>query len=162
MIKRKIKLTVVSLMVFIVVILISINLYKSSTTINIEVIGKSMEPTLHSRQTLKAQKDTSKIKRGDIIIFRFPGKNKVLIKRVIGLPGEKIRIENEKVFINDKVLDEPYIKEQMNSSLDENLPVDFVIPVDAYYVMGDNRNNSNDSRSLGVIPIKSILGKLIR
>jgi signal peptidase I len=161
MIKRKIKLTVVSLMVFIVVILISINLYKSSTTINIEVIGKSMEPTLHSRQTLKAQKDTSKIKRGDIIIFRFPGKNKVLIKRVIGLPGEKIRIENEKVFINDKVLDEPYIKEQMNSSLDENLPVDFVIPVDAYYVMGDNRNNSNDSRSLGVIPIKSILGKLI-
>ena len=162
MIKRKIKLTVVSLMVFIVVILISINLYKSSTTINIEVIGKSMEPTLHSGQTLKAQKDISKIKRGDIIIFRFPKKNKVLIKRVIGLPGEKIRIENEKVFINDKVLDEPYIKEQMNSSLDENLPVDFVIPVDAYYVMGDNRNNSNDSRSLGVIPIKSILGKLIR
>jgi signal peptidase I len=162
MIKRKIKLTVVSLMVFIVVILISINLYKSSTTINVEVIGKSMEPTLHSGQTLKAQKDISKIKRGDIIIFRFPKKNKVLIKRVIGLPGEKIRIENEKVFINDKVLDEPYIKEQMNSSLDENLPVDFVIPVDAYYVMGDNRNNSNDSRSLGVIPIKSILGKLIR
>ncbi|MCH4236506.1 MAG: signal peptidase I [Clostridium tyrobutyricum] len=162
MIKRKIKLTVVSLMVFIVVILISINLYKSSTTINVEVIGKSMEPTLHSGQTLKAQKDISKIKRGDIIIFRFPEKNKVLIKRVIGLPGEKIRIENEKVFINDKVLDEPYIKEQMNSSLDENLPVDFVIPVDAYYVMGDNRNNSNDSRSLGVIPIKSILGKLIR
>lgn len=162
MIKRKIKLTVISLMVFVVVILISINLYRSSTTINVEVIGKSMEPTLHSGQTLKAQKDTSKIKRGDIIIFRFPEENKVLIKRVIGLPGEKIRIENEKVLINDKVLNEPYIKEQMNSSLDKNLPVDFIIPVDAYYVMGDNRNNSNDSRSLGVIPIKSILGKLIR
>lgn len=160
--KKKIISLILILLTVIVVAAFSIT-HKSSRYINVEVVGRSMEPTLHSGEKLTANNDTSSIKRGDIIIFKSQQEGeegKILIKRVIGMPNEKIRIENEKVLINDKIISEPYIKEKMNSTVDKTQPIDFIIPPDSYYVMGDNRNNSNDSRSFGAVPIKAILGKI--
>lgn len=158
---RKFICLVFILILFVLCILFLNTRYPSS--VDVEVIGNSMKPTLNSGEKLTAHTDIKNIKRGDIIIFKSPDKSqdgKILIKRVIGLPGEKIKIQNEKVFINDGVLSEPYINEKMNSPADKNLPVDFVIPTDAYYVMGDNRNDSRDSRYFGVVSVKSIIGKV--
>lgn len=160
--KNKIAVFAIPLIILVIVAAIFIG-RKNSNSITVEIVGRSMEPVLHSGEKLTANRNTNNIKRGDIIIFKSQQedeKDKILIKRIIGMPGEKIRIENEKVLINDKVISEPYIKEKMNSNIDKTLPMNFIIPVDAYYVMGDNRNISNDSRNFGVVPIKAILGKV--
>jgi signal peptidase I len=160
-VKEKIKLVLSSIVVlFIVVAVSSVLSGDISSKVNVEVVGDSMQPTLHSGEKLTADKNITQIKRGDIIIFKSVDDNKILIKRVIGLPDEKIKIQDGKVFINDKELMETYLKEKMNSKMNEYLPVNLVIPPEAYYVMGDNRNNSNDSRNFGVVPMKSIIGKI--
>jgi len=84
-------------------------------------------------------------KRGDIIIFKYPdNENENYVKRIIGLPGELIKIKNGKIYVNDSTepLEEDYIKEAWNWSTDQV----YVIPEDSYFMLGDNRNNSNDSR----------------
>ncbi|CAB1249257.1 signal peptidase I [Clostridium sp. WLY-B-L2] len=160
-VKEKIKLVISSIVVLLLVVAVSSVLSRNvSGKVNVEVVGDSMQPTLYSGEKLTADKNITQINRGDIIIFKSVDDNKVLIKRVVGLPGEKIRIQNEKIFINNKELAEPYLKEKMNSAMDKYLPVDMLIPIEVYYVMGDNRNNSNDSRNFGVVPMKSIIGKI--
>lgn len=82
--------------------------------------------------------------RGDIIIFKFPDDtSKQYIKRVIGLPGDKIQIKEGIIFINDKKLYEPYLKEEW---IIDNDGYEYIVPEDSYFVLGDNRNDSNDSR----------------
>jgi signal peptidase I len=94
--------------------------------------------------------------RGDIVILEDPRdpSGDRLVKRVIGLPGEKLEIVNGVVYINGHKLDEPYIKQVPTG----NTPP-IVLPADEYFVMGDNRNNSDDSRFLGLIPRDLIIGK---
>lgn len=82
--------------------------------------------------------------RGDVIIFKYPIDNKTpYIKRIIGLPGETIQIKNSVVYINDQILDEPYLKE---SWIIDNDDFFFIVPQNHYFVLGDNRNNSLDAR----------------
>lgn len=160
-VKEKIKLVLSSIVVLFIVVVVSSVLSRDiSGKVNVEVVGDSMQPTLHSGEKIIADKNITQIKRGDIIIFKSVDDNKILIKRVVGLPNEKIKIQDGKVFINDKEFVEPYLKEKMNFKMNEYLPVNLVIPPEAYYVMGDNRNNSNDSRNFGVVPMKSIIGKI--
>ena len=83
---------------------------------------------------------------------RHPGTD--LIKRVIGLPGETLQIVDGRVYINDHLLDEPYIK-----SPGAGASPKIMLPEDQYFVMGDNRDNSLDSRSLGLVPKDLIIGK---
>ena len=94
--------------------------------------------------------------RGDIIVFKLPRDSKRhLIKRVIGLPGEEIKIENNKLYIDGEILQEKYIN---NSIHVPNIgPV--IIPANHYYMMGDNRNNSRDSRDWGALSKNMIVGK---
>ena len=95
--------------------------------------------------------------RGDIVVFASPTRaDEDLIKRVIGLPGETVEILNGRVFINDSLLEEPYIKQDWSDTRAKIL-----IPEGQYYVMGDNRNNSQDSRSaqVGLVPEDLIVGK---
>ncbi len=97
--------------------------------------------------------------RGDIIVFHSPGQQRTdLVKRVIGLPGETVQIVNGAVYIDDHRLDEPYITEPWNG----DLPRTF-IPDDYYFVLGDNRNNSEDSRSprVGLVARSQIIGKAL-
>ena len=94
--------------------------------------------------------------RGDVTIFHPPGNNNSdYIKRIIGLPGDKVEIKNGAVYVNDVKLIEPYIKEPPRYVLE---PV--TVPANNYFVLGDNRNISNDSHSGWVVPRQNILGKV--
>jgi signal peptidase I len=94
--------------------------------------------------------------RGDIVILHHPvaGQERDLVKRVIGLPGDRLRIRAGVVFINGRELIEPYVKEPWRGDLQE-----VRIPAGSYFVMGDNRNNSSDSRTFGPVGEELIVGK---
>ena len=127
----------------------------------------SMTPTLQEYNFLFLSKQAYRFgepKQGDIIVFHTnlktqSGDEKLLIKRVIGLPGDTINIADGKVSINGKELEEPYTKEPYTSGYIEDL----VIPAGDLFVMGDNRQNSVDSRdpSVGCIKIDSVYGKAV-
>ncbi len=93
---------------------------------------------------------------GDIVVFRWPrNERQILVKRVIGVPGDTIEIENGRVIRNGIVLKEPYVVHNSNESL-----VDRVIPLGKYIVMGDNRSESDDSRHWGWVPEENIIGEV--
>jgi signal peptidase I len=93
--------------------------------------------------------------RGDVVVFKYPeNPNQDFVKRLIGLSGDTVVILDGKVLINGTALDEPYIKE---SSVDDYGPV--VVPADSYLMLGDNRNNSRDSRYWGFLPKSLVKGK---
>lgn len=126
------------------------------------VNGASMNPTFETNQYLIVDQltyRTSEPERGDVIIFRFPLNPKdFYIKRVIGLPTETVTIEGNTVYIQkegeEKIkLDEPYIEFEANNNLSVTLDSD------EYFVMGDNRPNSSDSRHWGVLPKEFIVGR---
>lgn len=125
---------------------------------NYRVLGHSMDPTLENDQFLVVNKLGYRLhdpKRGDIIVFRDPRTDqRKLIKRVIGLPGEMLEIEDGQVFINDQLLDEPYITNSGHYSQPRS-----PIPEEQYFVLGDNRDNSSDSHNWGTLPRDKILGR---
>ena len=111
------------------------------------------------------------IRRGDIIVFKYPDEpDRDFIKRVIGLPGETVELRNKKVYVDGKPLDEPYVhfltppssEDQEVTSYDvrENYSPK-TVPADHYFVMGDNRDNSQDSRYWGFLPRNYVKGKAL-
>jgi signal peptidase I len=123
------------------------------------VEGSSMEPTLHNGQRLLINRlsyaSLSEPQRGDIVVFRAWDQQEDFIKRVIGVPGDEIEISDRTILVNGSKLDEPYL-DQANSSGHIG---PLVLPPDQYYVMGDNRGNSSDSRIHGPLSQDRILGK---
>jgi signal peptidase I len=109
------------------------------------------------------------IRRGDIIVFKFPeDPERDFIKRVIGLPGETVALRNKRVLINDKPLDEPYVHYLIppgeESEFDTDVRVQYgpvTVPEGHYFMMGDNRDNSQDSRYWGFLPESYIKGKAL-
>lgn len=130
-----------------------------------QVRGNSMYPNFHDNEYLLTDKISyrfSQPKRGDVIIFKAPRNEEYeYIKRIIGLPGEKIRISRGKVYIDNQVVDESYLPSeyftQGGSSLPENQTL--FIENDKYFVLGDNRSHSSDSRDWGSVPRENIIGK---
>lgn len=122
------------------------------------VHGHSMEPNLHTEQRLIVEKLSYRFdvpQRQDVVVIeRGEGQDR-LIKRVIGLPGEMVEIRGGQVFINGRLLDEPYLPTNMTQA---NFGPKLV-PPDQIFVLGDNRNNSNDSRYFGTIPVEQITGR---
>jgi signal peptidase I len=123
----------------------------------------SMLPTIQLQDRVIVDKllfKLSDIKRGDIIVFDPPSnqdsKGQQWIKRVIGLPGEKVEVKNGKVYINEGALVEPYELEKPNYQFG---PVS--IPNGFYLVLGDNRNDSHDSHAWGVLPAENIVGRAV-
>lgn len=153
-----------------VIVLILLQVFVFTSVI---VSGDSMNPTLVDRERVISLKQ-SKIKRFDIITFPAPDDpGKKYIKRVIGMPGDTIEFENDQLKINGKKYDEPYLKEVKDDSgsplLPEGLPMtkDFKmsevtgsekVPEGHFFVMGDNRQNSKDSRMIGFIDEETVLG----
>ena len=119
--------------------------------------GQSMEPTLHEGQYVLINKIlyfVEEPERGDIIVLEFPNDpNRDFIKRIIGVPGDQIDINNGEVRVNNLLLNEPYIKAPPNYS------GSWTVPEGNYYVLGDNRNNSHDSHSWDFLPKDDIVGK---
>ncbi|MCL1914943.1 MAG: signal peptidase I [Eubacteriaceae bacterium] len=125
----------------------------------VSVLQTSMYPTLKDGEQLimlKINYIIGKPKRGDIAIIRFDASQKY-VKRVIAMPGETIQITGNKVYINGEALDEPYLQSGLEY-FDEPL---VVVPEGSYFVMGDNRPGSSDSRQLGCFEERDFLGKVV-
>ena len=123
------------------------------------IVSPSMLPTIQLEDIILVYK-YSNIKRGDIVLF-FPPESQHTnqqewIKRIVGLPGDVITIKNGKIYINDKLLSENYNIIKPDYELAK-----LQITNDSYFVLGDNRNNSNDSHVWGSLPRKNIIGKVV-
>ncbi|GCE13911.1 hypothetical protein KTT_37700 [Tengunoibacter tsumagoiensis] len=129
---------------------------------NFNIDGMSMEPTLHNGELMIVDKWSYAFHapaRGDIIVFVAPpNPSQDYVKRVIGLPGDVISIQNTTISINGKVLREPYIAPE-NQGNPYSSFVDRVIPANTFFVLGDNRNGSSDSRAWGCVPRGNIIGR---
>lgn len=129
-----------------------------------EVHGKSMEPTFVEGQRLIISRVNYMVgnpQRGDVLVFNSPESDSddpSLIKRVVGLPGELVEIRDQEVYINGERLDEPYIKEPCTRQCRDR---QWQLEDDEYFVMGDNRNVSNDSRAFGPIKHSAIIGEAL-
>ncbi|HXF70448.1 MAG TPA: signal peptidase I [Thermoflexus sp.] len=130
----------------------------NTATARFRIEGSSMEPNLHDGEYVLINKVSywfSPPRRGDVVVFRFPhDPSRDFIKRIIGLPGETVAIRDGKVFINGRPLEEPYIRGPMVYTYG---PV--TLGPDEYFVLGDNRNASNDSHNWGTLPRSAIIGK---
>jgi signal peptidase I len=160
--KPSIKTELVEMIKEIVIVIAIVLFIRTFIFENTKVIGPSMEPTLHENNALivnKVEYRFTNPERGEIIVFPYKGDpSKHYIKRIIGLPGEIIDIKDSTVYVNGNPLKEEYILETMEQRGDINFP--FTVPKDTYFVMGDNRNNSSDSRyqDVGTIEKSKIIG----
>lgn len=131
-----------------------------------QVKGESMMPTFQNGNYIFTSKVTYKMRtpeRGDVVVFHSPGNAEIeYIKRIIGVPGDVVMIQNQEVYVNGKKLSEPYIAAKTlplpGGYAEENVPMN--IPEGYYFVMGDNRPHSSDSRDFGPITYESIVGQV--
>ncbi len=124
----------------------------------LQISGSSMEPTLNDEEIVVLLK-TPNMKKGELCCFSY--QNKLLIKRVVGLPGDKINIdENGNVYVNDELLDEPYVTDKALGECDITFPC--YVTDNHYFVLGDHRSTSVDSRSsvIGLVSEDYIIGKI--
>lgn len=128
----------------------------------VRVVGDTMAPKYKNNEYLLARvtRNNTQFKRGDVIILRTPTNPNVdYIKRIIGIPGDKININEGKVFLNGKVLNEPYVTGKTNfytnGFMGEGKEV--IVPTNEYFVLGDNRPQSTDSREFGFVPKENLI-----
>ncbi|MBL8088712.1 MAG: signal peptidase I [Anaerolineales bacterium] len=152
---KRFVLDIVETLILAVILFVGIN----AISARVRVDGYSMQPTLEDGEFILVNKMSyqwSEIERGDIIVFHFPlNPEEELIKRVIGLPGDKVQVQNNQVYVNGLPLSEPYISQ---------LPAysgEWVVADGYLFVLGDNRNNSNDSKDWGLLPLENIVGKAV-
>ena len=147
---REILITAISAVIIVLVI--------QTTLQTFVIVMSSMEPSFHDGQRLLVNKAVyifGEPKRGDVVIFKAPhNRQGDYIKRIIGLPGDTIEVKDRAVYVNGSKLDEPYIKNPPHYTLESQN-----IPENHYFVLGDNRDNSNDSHSGWTVPREDIIGK---
>lgn len=132
-----------------------------------QVEGTSMNHTLQNGEQMLMFKQT-KLDRFDIVVFPDPrGSNDSYVKRIIGLPGDRLYYEDDQLILNDQIVDEPYL-EPLKGESEENFTGNFnlwdnlgvtSVPEGYYFVLGDNRPYSGDSRQFGFVPITSVVGE---
>jgi len=130
----------------------------------VKVEGTSMMPTLDDQERIFINKFVYRfhfgsIDRGDTVVFWFPGDpTKSYIKRVIGMPGDRVEVDQGKVIVNGQALVENYVPPEFR---DQTSMAERVVPADQYFVLGDHRSSSNDSRAWGMVPRRYIYGKAV-
>jgi signal peptidase I len=126
----------------------------------VRVEGTSMLPQLEDQDRLFISKIAYRlgdIQRGDVVVFQYPRDHeKSYIKRVIAVPGDRLRIDRGRVYVNGSLLKEPYLPERFT---DDKSQPEMVVPEHAYFVMGDHRSISSDSREFGPVERELIYGK---
>jgi len=131
----------------------------NTVSARIRVDGISMEPTFYQDNFVIVNKlayRIGRIERGDVVVFPYPNNpDEDYIKRVIGLAGDEVEIQGGKVKVNGAILDEPYISEPPK----RDYYID--VPEGELFLMGDNRNDSSDSRSWGTLPVEDVIGKAV-
>lgn len=128
----------------------------------VKVEGTSMMPSLDDQERIFVNKFVYRwepIERGDIVVFRYPrDPSKSYIKRVIGVAGDRIRIESGQVYVNDEAIVEDYVP--LTYADDRSYP-ETVVPIHSYFMLGDHRSMSNDSRDFGPVKETYIYGKAV-
>ena len=131
----------------------------NAVSARIRVDGSSMVPTLNNGQFVMVNRLVYKFndpEHGDIVVFDYPrDPDQEYIKRVIGLPGDTVTLRNGHIYINGQQLDEPYIVATTRTT------GEWKVPGDHLFVLGDNRNNSQDSRNFGFVSMENLIGKAI-
>ncbi len=133
----------------------------------VKVEGTSMEPGLSDNERIFINKFTYKlnlgdVRRGDTVVFWYPrDTTKSYIKRVVGLPGDRIRIVNGQVYVNGAPLNEAYVAEGYRDPSTWNEGQEMLVPAAHYFVLGDHRSSSSDSRAWGWVPRENIYGKAV-
>ncbi|MCF2936985.1 signal peptidase I [Paenibacillus alkaliterrae] len=141
------------------------------------VDGPSMQPNFETGERLIVNKIIYAIREpkfGEVVVFDVPEQDRKFIKRVIGVPGDTIRLEGDDLYINEKKIDEPYIKEAIEAAHakgelynlagpDSNFPnssnQEMTVPEGAIFALGDNRRNSSDSRVIGFVTDDEVVGR---
>ncbi|MEF2965244.1 signal peptidase I [Paenibacillus sp. M1] len=138
------------------------------------VDGPSMQPNFHTGERIIVNKiiyDIRAPKHGEVVVFHVPSEGRDFIKRIIGVPGDTVKVEGDTVTVNDEVIEEPYIQDALNAkhennelyNTESNFPneqvPDGVVPEGYVFVLGDNRSNSTDSRRIGYVPYSDIIGR---
>jgi len=148
-------LDVVEIILLSVILLALINFISTRIRVN----GSSMVPTFQDGQYVLVNKLAYRwtpYSHGDVIVFYFPlDPTEEYIKRLVGLPGDVVRVRDGQVFVNDVLLSETYI------SAPPLYSGEWQVPEDSFFVLGDNRNNSSDSHNWGMVPANHVIGKAI-
>lgn len=140
-----------------IIIVALITMVSLSCARPVRVEGTAMMPALDNGDRIILNTNIGEIERGEIISFYYPkDTSKWYIKRVIGLPNETIDVRKGRIYIDGKVIEEPYVSEEFNQ-LKQNFQAT-KIDKDEYFVLGDNRDNSSDSRYWGTVPKDLIIG----
>lgn len=146
-----------------VILILAIYALINMASVRYVVDGISMEPNFHDSEFLIVSRVNyllGKPDHGDIVVFHFPDNPREdYIKRVIGVPGDTVEIRDTQVYVNGNLLDEPYINEPCNDlSCDDGI---WQLAPDEYFMMGDNRNRSSDSRIFGPVQREYIIGEVV-
>lgn len=138
------------------------------------VDGPSMQPNFHTGERIIVNKiiyDIRGPKHGEVVVFHVPSEGRDFIKRVIGVPGDTVKVEGDTVTVNGQVVSETYIQDVVNDKHNNNelynteanfpneLITEAVVPEGHVFVLGDNRSNSTDSRRIGYVPYEDIIGR---
>ncbi len=151
---------VLETLVLAILLFIAIN----AVSARIRVDGSSMVPTLNNGQFVMINRlaynlgdfTTGEVKRGDVVVFHYPrDPEQEYIKRIIGLPGETVEITSGHVYVNGQQMIEPYI------AADARNEGEWAVPAGHIFVLGDNRNNSQDSRSFGYVTMENVIGRAL-
>jgi signal peptidase I len=130
---------------------------------NYSIVGQSMEPNYHQDQRLLVDKISPRVlgyNRGDIVIVHSPNQPIELIKRLIGKPGDTIELRDNRVVVNGQALYEPYLPPGASSGAQRD-QLQWTLGNDEYFIMGDNRTHSQDSRSFGPVRSEDIVGRAL-
>jgi signal peptidase I len=132
---------------------------------SVQVVGSSMSPTLHDSEHYLLNRWVYHFRnpqRGDIVVIRDPEAHCYSVKRIVGLPGDAINLKNSHVYINNKKLAEPYLGSDVCTWPIGTNTAELVLEGNKFYVLGDNRGNSADSRIYHGVPRENVIGMLVR
>lgn len=152
---KRFVLDILETLVLAVILFVGIN----AVSARVRVDGFSMRPTLDDGEFVLVSKLSyrfGEFERGDIVVFHFPlNPEEELVKRIIGLPGDQVTVQDNQLYVNGQLLNEPYIAQA---------PVysgSWTVTEGQLFVLGDNRNNSNDSKDWGLLPQENVVGKAV-